>query len=476
MKAQRAWTGLWAAALALGLSLDWFLLGHGLVKLESANAAQLRYDALIRSGVLVAAGPAGAYGAALHDWAFQLLYLVSPRMEVSCAALNALYYAGIVGLFFGMRRRFGAAAGATASALLLACPVSAILSKHLIATALGPPLAVFYVLRHLDFAKTGEPAALGACAASLGALVALNYGHAWLVLPLLYEMRRLGRWRAPLWPTVLGLPALASAALAWFWWPGQAFGVWGGHYGGVFEFLRRALLVEWRMNGLLPNLDLIFVIAAWAGWTLWRRRRRAPAGLAGLLAYALPMALLNREATVFWQVPFCVLAGWAASEDGRLAGLALAYALLALVSYHWLFRRHFQEPNYFVLSSLRTRRRVLAVLSEDLGLRAGELARLSVSTRDTDGGIPALAPGLAYLAGALSPPLPPGGDRCFSVSDQPRPLPAGAKLDRSLRRDGLFFQSWRGGPPCPGNVVMPTPPVVGLDLRRLRIETVSFAG
>ncbi|MCB9680509.1 MAG: hypothetical protein H6733_03485 [Alphaproteobacteria bacterium] len=464
----RAVPAVVAALAVVSLLLDGWLLAHHLVKMETANAFQLEYDALARDGFVVLASPPGYYADALHTWFFHLLVRVTPRLEHLATVLELFHYAAVAALGLGMRRRYGDTAGAVAAGLLLTAPVSPILSKHVISTAFVPLVGTGYVLAHLDLAAGGGRRALGRCVALLGLLLALNHGHAWIGLALLWRMARSRTFVPPAWSVLVGLLALSSGLfeIGWYlshgqpellmphagWWPRF-------DYDDVGQWARRAVFVEHGMGFMLPNLNLLFVLGAWALGVWARGGSAAPAGLGELLVLAIPFAFANTEAIVVWQTPLFVLLAWACRSQAYV-GLMVVHLVASSLSQAWLYTHHGPpEPNFWALSSIQMRERVLDVLEREQGLTDAGFEHLWVDHPIGELHAPAILPGLSYLVDRVRP-LPHGpDDRCHAVTGAPYTPPDGAVDVAVVERDHLWFTAWRGTP-CPVDSRMPMPPVI----------------
>lgn len=465
------------AALLLALVAvsvtDVGLLTHGIIKLEQANAVQLATHALVRDGLVVVASAGNAYAEALHHAFFHPILAWTPRLDHVAAVLNVQYWlaAGLLGWTVG--RRLGPLAGAVAGVALLAAPVSPILSKHVIPTAIVPVAAAPFVGGVLDVAAGHGRRALGVAVAALAVLVALNNGHAWLALPLGWAAWRAGVARPPAWSLALSAVALAPAVVRRVWQASE-HGVWIGlsdvgapPYDTVALALRRLILVEPHMHRVFPNLWLLLLLPLPLLALLWTRRDAVPRGLPALIAAGPLLWFAHIEATVVWQVVLCTALGWAATQARWMRGLVLAHCVSTPAVFGVAALGIGLPPaDFFTLSLLRTRDRMLDVLDAEIGLRAAEFETLSLVHPEGEPGIAnALTPGVAYLVDRVRPPLAPGGDRCVEVSDPDHPAPAGVALEQDHVDGVLRYRAWRTPAGCDASPRLPTDPVLVWDTR-----------
>lgn len=460
-----------AVALACGLFTDVVMHVTGLVKIEQANALRLAEHALIRDGQIVIATSAPDYAEATYHWFYHPILAISPKLADVAVALNVVHYVGVAALGWVVARILGRPAGMLAAGMLIAAPVSPILSKHVISTALVPLTMALYTAHHLA-ASRGDRVHLGASLALLALLVQLNVGHAVLLLPWLYAAWRTGQ-RPPAWSVVLAavcsIPTVVR--LGWLMTSGRiaGVGVWldlGGVYVTGWDWVRRMILVEHRMHEMFPNLYLLFLIAILAAGTAWRHRDHLPRGLVPLLATAIPLYACNAEASVIWQTPFFVLVAWAALWSVSTRRVALLHVALGGLAWGTAVAIGPPPDSFFALSSLSVRHHVLDVLTDELGMGQAEFETLTLRHPIGENGVNALMPGAGYLVDRVRPPLPAGGDRCLMVSDPGTAAPEGVTLLQEITRDGLVYRAWRDPAGCTGSPRVPTDPVLVWDLAR----------
>ena len=300
-------------------AIDAWMLSIGLVKMEVANAFQLEYHALSRDGQVLAAAPLGYYADTLHNWAYHLLLLVSPRLEVVAGALNVVHYAAIAILFLGIRSRIGLTAAVGAAGCAMVTPVAAILSKHVISTAFVPLTSTLFLLAFLDACQHRRARDLGWVTVWLAVLLALNHGHIWMLGPYALAAWRVGSWRPPMWSlTIAAIPAFSAGADLYSWFGTPAWDAWWAlsewwpetDYPTVDYWSRRAMFVEPGMVFMTRNLGLLYVLLGWGLWRAWTDRDALPPGLIWLVAMVIPLAFANSEAIIIWQVFLFALVGW----------------------------------------------------------------------------------------------------------------------------------------------------------------------
>lgn len=451
--------------------LDLWLLSRGLVKMEIANASQLELHALLRDGLVVIGESPAYYADALHHLPFHLLLLVSPRLEIVGALLNVVWYASAVVLYRGTTARLGPIAGLVATTMFVGSPVAPILSKHVISTAFVPLVMPLFAFALLDLAGGAGRAALGRGLGWLGVLVALNQGHVVYALPLLAVAVK-ARVTPPLWGVGVLLAASSSALveLAWLG-PPDLHHLWQVRYVGVGHVLQRFVHIENGIENTVPVAwGLYGVVAAALVLVVLRPAARAP-GLLPLLLVAPLLVPADTEAVISWQTPLFLTIALAAREVGAFAFVASGYALTYVVAAALTMGALGDRPNvnFFSMSATSLRYDVMDVLVARMDVHAEEFEQLRVEHGWMEGEMAAIRPGLSYVRDRVGPSLPPGGDRCFLVDDVGRPPPPGARDVERVEAHTLVFQSWRGTA-CEGNVRVPLPAVVWLDLSTLEVH------
>ena len=220
------------------------------------------------------------------------------------------------------------------------------------------------------------------------------------------------------------------------------------------------------MHRVFPHLWIVLLLPLVGVVVTWRDREAVPKGLVPLLLTAVPFTFAHREAGVIWMMFFAAWLGWLATRRAWIAVAVMIHAVLspAMFAGAVLFVG-LPETDFFTLSSLRTRHRMLDVLTEQLGMKADEFETLSLHhPRGEDHVANALEPGVPFLVDRVRAALPPGGDRCLSVSDPEHPPPEGVELLQEVHDGPLVYRAWRDPHGCPGEVRLPSEPVVVFDL------------
>ncbi len=448
-----------------------------LIKMETANVFQLEAHALVRDGFVVLASQANYYADGIHHLFFHPLLLLSPALGHAAIVLNVVHFLGVFALMWVVGRRLGRPAGLIAAMLWMAAPVSPILSKHVISTGLMPLTAVAFLGAFLDFSAEGRRRDLGRCLCWFAALFALNNGHLLIAAPLIYTMWRHSMWRPPLWSIAVAIVLSGSGIIrrVHHWSetgrfmdipdaPIGTFAVSLSHY------LQRLIMVEWQLHRMFVNQKLIFVFAALLCWWAVAYKHKLPRGMLPLLLTAPAFAFVNNEALVVWQIFFAAGVAWAASHRLGLAKLCCVHAVLGTTVMGVAFNLVGPpEDDFFTLSTVRTRTRVLDVLTNEMNMKRGEFETMLVSHPEGEGDINALLPGLTYEVDRVREPLPEGGDRCLSLTNADEPPPEGVVLEDEIVRWGLAFRSWRQAEPCTGSPRIEAPTFLVLDLDTMSV-------
>lgn len=461
---------------------DVALLHDDIVKIEQANAIQLATHALIRDGQIVVSSDVAYYAESLHHLFFYPILLFTPRLEHVATVLNAVYWASsaLLGVLVG--RRLGTTAGLLSAAALLAAPVTPILSKHVIPTALVPAVGALFLDAHLAFAAHGRRADLGRLLLTLVTLIAFNNGHIWLAVPVLWAVWQTGTRRPPAWALVgaalLLVPVVARRV--WMITSGQGFELLpsvgsAAAYPNLGVWYRRFVLVEPYMDRVFPNLWLLLLLPPVAAALTWRLRGRVPPGLVPLLLTAPLLAFAHLEASVVWMLFLWVWLGWLASQAGWMRALVSAHLVISPAAFYGLVASVGPPPDdFFALSLLRERYHMLDVLRDEVGMGADEFETLGLRHPQGEEGLAnALTPGAGYLIDRVLPPLPPGGDRCLLVSDPDDPgLPGTPTLD--LRDGVLRYRAWTRPPEgCNDSPRLPSAAVLVYDLRAGELREIN---
>ena len=467
-----------AVVVLVRLYLDVEMIALGLVKLELINALQLEQHAGIRSGAMVLMTDSDLPYRALHHWILHIPMLFSPRPESAAILLVMVDFLTAGAWFYVIDKRWGRVASSVAVALYLSTPVAPILSKHVIATAFVPLAGAALVegfLRLHDRQRGGLRWTLWGFAF----LLVFNINHI-VLLPAVVWMLW-GKVKAERFPWVgLLFVVLSAAPLLNPLEGATVLELLGEVKKQVLDlsanpewFFRRMIFVEPYMTEMAPFLyawPLLLVLGAGAAIRL---RKNVPGGLLPLVAsFPLFLLVFDVEATVVWQAALFLLMAWTASEYRSVALASLAYGLIAQIVIAHTFLTFGPPPqsNFFSLSTIAQKDAMLTVLREEMEMKQEELYTLRVEHEIGENGLPAPAPGLRYLAD-LGPELPPGGDRCLAVSQQPLQLGTTAEVVKRHEEGGLHYTAWRGGEECTTNLVHPLPKAVYLDWNTWSLTT-----
>lgn len=450
------------ATLALGLDA-WMIL-HGVIKMEQANADPLALHVLLREGrVVLATGP-DHYAEALFHWPMHLLFGLLPRLDHAAWPLTAGYHLAGVLLGLGVARRTDATTGLLAWLCFVTSPVTPILTKHVISTWFIPFAATLFTLACVDLRNQPSRHAVGRAIVGFAFMLALHRHHAVLLLPLLWFIGRARIWRPPAWSIGVSVLLAVPAFLRLVTFGPRELGL-GAHWMSAWHFYDRMVLVEYGTWEFIPTYIVPLALTPFA--IVHAARSPRIRGLAPLLATGLAYAVAESEATVAWQVPWIFAMALWLGRSPVSSGLVAGWAILTQAATTVTFVSFSAPPNdnFLALSSLAQRREIADVLIQDLHLRRDELHQLTMHHPVQEDDRPAILPGLDHVILHEHAPLPPGGDRCLAVGFEALIPPADATEITRLTRGGLTYQTWQSQSPCDGNVIRTRPDVLWFDLK-----------